>query len=252
MLIVGIILSILAIVIAILLVPPTQARKSIIEWMKNIMKIRLRSPITLINSETEHITKTKQTKEKLNQEQILERQTIIRQVQAVSERLFKNSQGADSRAITSIFREIIKESPVSESMSKNNMVSQCIRLMNNELNDLFNEVGKFHRSTEELTVSGLDDSTLNSIFNTTRNLILNYRRIVDEVRECFNSFASVGIEPLWKKAPWSIRIHRELADNYDELMRLVTDLNSMAPKRMRDLLPHDDQLSKFPRASLWS
>lgn len=190
--------------------------------------------------------------EKLSQEQVAERLAFIRQSRVVSERLFKNSQGAENRSIYSIVRDISGEAPVRGYIAEDGLAGQTVRLLTRQLDDLFSRTSSYHRYTEELSVPILDDAAIRSVCNTTRELLLDYRRLVDETLEILKNMGERGVKNLWDKAPWAARIHRGLADNYDELMRLVTDLRGITPKSYKDILPNDDQLSKFPRASLLS
>ncbi|MFC1929504.1 hypothetical protein ACFLW6_01355 [Chloroflexota bacterium] len=194
----------------------------------------------------------KPLRKKPSQEQVAERLTFIKQSQAVSERLFKNSQGAENRSICSIVRDMSVEAPIREYIAEDGLASQTVRLLIREFDDLFRRTSNHHKYTEELSVSSLDDTAIRSVCNTTRELVIDYRRLVDETMQVLKNMGERGVANLWDEAPWASRIHRGLADNYDELMRLVTDLKGTTPKGYKDILPNDDQLSKFPRASLLS
>lgn len=188
----------------------------------------------------------------LSHEQVAENLTFIQQLRAVVERLLKNSQGAETRSIKSIAHDICSERPVREYIASDGLAGQTDRLLTHQLDDFFIRVSNYQRQVEGLSVANLDDTNINSICNTTRELVFDYRRLVDEVMVMLTNLENRGVEALWHKTPWSVRIHRELADNYDELMRLVVDLKTATPSYARDLLPKDDQTSKFKRASLWS
>ncbi len=83
-----------------------------------------------------------------------------------------------------------------------------------------------------------------------RQSIEEYRDMVDECMKFMEVLAGRGVARFWEKLPWSANIHRSLADDYDELMRLVKDLRNATPRGVQHLLPGDVQLTKFPRASL--
>ncbi len=195
--------------------------------------------------------KPKPLPKKLSQEQVAERLAFIRQSRAVSERLFKNIQGAETRSIYSIVRDICAEEPIREYIAGDGLAGQTVRLLTRYLDDLFSRAGSFQSYIKELSTTSLDDINIRSICNTVRELVLYYRRLVDETMKMFDNFESKGVRSLWREDRWAPRIHRELADNYDELMRLVIDLKVVTPSDARDLLPNDDQTSKFPRTSPW-
>ena len=65
------------------------------------------------------------------------------------------------------------------------------------------------------------------------------------------ALAAKGMPRFWEKAPWSVNIHKKLADDYDELMALVKTLRHTTPTAFQDLLLKDHELIKFPRATLW-
>lgn len=193
-----------------------------------------------------------QSEKGLTQEQVVEHVVFIKSLRAVGGQLLKNSQGAETRSIKSMAHDICSETPVREYIASDGLAGQIDRLLTHQLDDFFIRVSNYQRQVEGLSIGNLDDTNINSICNTTRELVSDYRKLVDEVMVMLTNLENRGVEALWHKAPWSVRIHRELADNYDELMRLVVDLKAVTPSYARDLLPKDDQTSKFKRASLLS
>lgn len=209
--------------------------------------IRLQWPIT-----TQHTKSMPQSmSETLSQEKVVERHAFIQQLQAVVERLFKNSQWASNRSISSIAHDICSEKPVREYIASDGLAGQTDRLLTRQLDDFFIRVSEYQSQVKGLSVGNLDDTSINRNCNTVRELVFNYRRLVDEVMVMLTNLGNRGVEDVWGEAPWAARIHRELADNYDELMRLVVDLKTVTPSYARKLLPKDDQTSKFERAFLW-
>lgn len=194
------------------------------------------------------LTSTKLS-QKLTHEQAAERLAFIRHLQSVAEQLVKNSQGAETLSIFSIFDGICREPQVREYIEGDGLAKQASRILKKQLEGLVDRVSRHQKQTEELTTD-LSDDDIHSFCNTTNRLVLDYRQLVDEVLEMLNNLAQKGVPALWDSAPWSVRIHRSLADNYDEVMRLVADLKMATPRFARDLLPKNNQLSKFPRASL--
>lgn len=188
----------------------------------------------------------------LSEGYVAERHAFIKQLQAVAERLFKNSQGAEVQSVYSIVHDICKESPVKEYIAKDGLANQTVRLLMHQLDDLFGQVSSYQRDTIKLSIANLDNASIRSFCNTTNKLILYYRRLVDETMGMLKNLENREVKNLWDKSPWPVRIHQELADNYDELMRLVRDLKAITPSDARDLLPNDNQTSKFPRSALTS
>lgn len=188
----------------------------------------------------------------LSQEQVADRKVFIRQLQAIAEQLCKNIQGANTDSITSILRGICNETPVREYNVEDSLSNQTCHLLTDQLDNLFSQASNYQREVKELSLHNLDDARVNSLCNTTRQLTLDYRKAVDAVMTMLGNLESKGLEPIWNNPPWSMRIHRRLADNYDELMRLLRDFKRVTPDNTRDFLPKDDETSNFPRVSLLS
>lgn len=188
----------------------------------------------------------------LSQEKVADGKAFIRQLQAIAEQLCKNIQGANADSITSILRDICNETPVREYNVEDSLSNQTCHLLTDQLDNLFGQASNYQREVKELSLYNLDDAGVHSLCNTTRQLTLDYRKAVGEVMMILKNLESKGLEPIWNKPPWSVRIHRTLADNYDELMRLLKDFKRVTPDNARDLLPKDDGTSNFPRGSLLS
>ena len=204
------------------------------------------------NGEIYGVGKTTQLGQDLSQEQVAENLTFIQHLQAVAERLLKNCQGSESQSIISILQDITQKELVIKYVAndKNDkLLEQIFRLLKHQIDDFTERAIINHRETNKLSAPEISGDDISSQCNLTNRLLLDYRRLVNEILKLLDDLWMKGLL-ISTSPPWSVRIHRNLADNYDELMRLVTDLRACTPKTPRDLLPKDDQLSKFPRAPL--
>ncbi|MFC1983252.1 hypothetical protein ACFLV5_05680, partial [Chloroflexota bacterium] len=86
--------------------------------------------------------------------------------------------------------------------------------------------------------------------NRISQAVSEYRHLVGEWMKFTEVLAEKGVPRFWEKAPWSVNIHKKLADDYDELMALVKNLRNATPRAFQGLLPGDNQLTKFPRVPL--
>ena len=109
-----------------------------------------------------------------------------------------------------------------------------------------------HDRIQPLRPSGIDEEDIRSECITITRAIAEYRSMVDWFKRFMDIIAKEGVPRFWEGPPWSARIHKELADDYDELMRLVKDLRKTTPVRFKGSLPDDRRLTSFPRASLLS
>jgi hypothetical protein len=217
-----------------------------------IKRIRFQVPIRLQSLEQLNKPATSQGSKFSGptQDEIAERLVFIQKLRAVARRLLKNAQISQTHSVTSIICDLDEEVSQTGYTAKETITNQAFHLLGYDLGNLLTQTGNFQSSTEELSTTTLDDANIHSICNTTRNLVIDYRRLVDESCTLLKNLEDKGVGSYWTKPPWSVRIQKELADNYDELMRLVIDLRASTPQNYQDLLPNDDHLRKFPRLSL--
>jgi len=52
----------------------------------------------------------------------------------------------------------------------------------------------------------------------------------------------------WENEPWPDNIER-LSDDYNELIAMVKTLRIATPNQFQKLLPSDEEMKKFPKAS---
>ncbi len=103
---------------------------------------------------------------------------------------------------------------------------------------------------EKLTASTITGDDIRNECNRISQAVREYRSLVDEWMKFMEALAEKGVPRFWKEAPWQMKIHKNLADDYDELMTFVKNLHNATPRTFQDLLPKDDQLAKFPRVNV--
>ncbi|MBI4336511.1 MAG: nucleotide-binding protein [Chloroflexi bacterium] len=185
-------------------------------------------------------------------EQTAERLIITQRLKAVAEQLMANTQGESAASICSRFRNLCQESAVRDFAQRSGIGRQTLEHLEDSFGRLSDQARKYDSDVKQLQPANLSQESLRAICNETQEAVMAYRRMVDAFMALLHSLKIEGVETFWEKPPWSVYIHRNLADDYDELVRLVTDLRNSLQENLRSLMPQHYQLAKFPRAFLVS
>jgi len=117
---------------------------------------------------------------------------------------------------------------------------RCERLFS----DAGNLAGQVHRMN-----GGAADNELRGACRDFGHLVVEYRRVVQEFLR-FLEDTKGEKEAIQYKAPFSTRVHRDLADEYDRLMDAVRQIRKeLLLYAGHGWLP-DEHLTRFPRALL--
>ena len=194
---------------------------------------------------------TTQHSQELTQEYIAERLSFIQQLRAVGDQLVKKVHFNIPESAAHYFTKFCEESDVRTIAQPDNMATTAIRLISERFHNLTFQSLENQTRGQKLTPSIITDDDIRNECNRISQAVSEYRRLVNEWMKFTEALVEKEIPKFWEKAPWSVIIHKKLADDYDELMALVKNLRNVTPRAFQDLLPRDDQLTKFPRVSLW-
>lgn len=187
----------------------------------------------------------------LSYEEIAARSAFLRSLKAVAERLATNASGSYTTSASCFITEIYSEVAGSEQAKKHPIIAQAYNSLKEMFMNLESKTWDFKYRVDKFT-STLSSGDIQQSCNETRNLVNEYRGSVNAFMKFLDGLRQEDIKPIWESAPYSVKIHKTLADEYDRLMMLVKDLRKDTPEQQRSLLPLEDALSNFPRASLFS
>lgn len=186
----------------------------------------------------------------VTQEYIAERLSFIQQLRATEDQLVKNVHFNSPESVAHYFTKFCEESDVRDIVQPDNMATTSMRLIIERFHSFTFQCLEHQERGRKLTASIITDDDIRNECYRINQAVSEYRHVVDEWMKFMEALAEKGMPRFWEKPPWSVNIHRKLADDYDELMRLVKDLRNATPRAFQNLLPNDDQLTKFPRVPL--
>ena len=193
---------------------------------------------------------TTQHSQELTQEHIAERLSFIQQLRATQDRLVKNVHFNIPESVAHFFTKFCEEPDVRTIVQPDNMATISVGLITERFHALTFQSLEHQGRGKNLTASTITDDDIRYECNKISQAVREYRRMVDEWMKFTEALAEKGVPKFWEKAPWSVNIHKKLADDYDELMALLKNLHNTTPREFQSLLPNDDQLTKFPRVPL--
>ena len=202
------------------------------------------------NTNVTDFGKTPQHRQELNQEHIAECLSFIQQLRATEEQLRKNIHYNIVESAAHYFNTFCQESDVRTSVQQDKMATMLVRLISERFQNFTLQSLRHQGRAEKLRPATITDDDIRNECYTISQAVREYRSLVDEWTKFMEALAEKGVPRFWEKTPWSVNIHKKLADDYDELMALVKNLRNVTPRAFQDLLPRDDQLSKFPRIPL--
>ena len=214
-----------------------------------IKRIRFQTPVKLTRGQGDA---TRQHGQELTQEYIVERLSFIQQLRATQDQLVKNVHFNIPDSVAHFFTKFCEEPNVRTIVQQDNMAATSVRLITERFHNLTFQSLKHQERGKKLTASTITDDDIRYECSKISQAVREYSHMVDEWMKFMEALAITGMPRFWEKSPWSVNIHKKLADDYDELMRLVKDLRNATPRAFQNLLPKDDEITKFPRQSLYS
>ncbi len=188
----------------------------------------------------------------VTQEHIAERLSFIQQLRATEDQLVKKVHFNIEGSAAHYFAKFCEESDVRTIVQSDNMASTAVRLIAERFSNLTFQCLEHQARGQKLTPSTITDDDIRNECNRISQVVREYRNLVDEWMKFTEDLAKKEVPTFWNQSPWSVNIHRNLADAYDELMTLVKNLRNATPRTFQSLLPKDEQITRFPRATLLS
>ncbi len=185
----------------------------------------------------------------VTQEHIAERLSFIQQLCATEEQLVKNIHYNIEGSAAHQFTRFCQEPDASTFIQQDNMATISVRQTAERFQNFTRQALEFKERGLKLTASTITDDDIRNKCNNMSQAVWEYRHLVDDWMKFMVALAERGVPKFWEKPSWSEHIHNKLADDYDELMELVKNLRKVTPRAFQNLLPKDDQCSKFPRVS---
>jgi len=157
------------------------------------------------------------------------------------------TQGAHGSSVWAILRDLTGNAQFRAQMDISGN-HQAGELLDERCQRLFSDAGNLARQVHSMN-GGAADEVLRDAVRDFGNLVVEYRRVVQEFLR-FLEDTKGEKEPIQDKAPFSTKVHRDLADDYDRLMDAIRQIRQQLRLYAGyDWLP-DEHLTRFPRAPL--
>ena len=159
------------------------------------------------------------------------------------------TQGAHGNSVWGILRDLGGNAQFRAQMDISGN-HQAGELLDDRCQRLFSDAGDLVWRIDHMNW-GTSDTELRDIVRDFGLLIVEYRTLVSHFLK-FLEHAKGEKESIQQKTPFSVRVHRYLADEYDRLMDDIRRIREeLRPYAGHDWLP-DEHLTRFPRAPLFS
>ena len=155
------------------------------------------------------------------------------------------TRGSHGYSVWAILHDLISSAQFQSQMQRTRN-SQGGALLDDLCERLFGDVGALDRRIGSATESTPDEE-LQGIEQRRCELVIEYRRVVDEVLQFLDDTTGEH-QRVQDESPFSVRVRRYLADEYDRFMDSALRLRTETPEVARCL--QDEHLSRFPRKPL--
>jgi hypothetical protein len=176
-----------------------------------------------------------------------QRANLVRRLNVLVSDFSVLTQGAHSSSVWAVLRDLRSNAQFGAQvdMSGNHQAGE---LLDERCQRLFSDAGNLAMQVHHMN-SGAADDELRETVTDFGNLVVEYRGVVREFRR-FLEDTKGQKEPIQYKPPFSTRVHRDLADEYDRLMDAVRQIREELRLYAGDDWLADEHLTRFPRASL--
>ena len=176
------------------------------------------------------------------------RANLVRRLNVLVSDFSTLTQGAHGSSVWAILRDLRGNAQFCAQMELSGN-HQAGELLDERCQRLFSDAGNIARQVHRMNTAAADEEPRDAI-KDFGNLIVEYRRVVKEFLR-FLEDTKGEKETIQHKAPFSTRVHRDLADEYDRLMDAIRQTREeLRLYTEHDWLP-DEHLTRFPRAALW-
>ena len=179
---------------------------------------------------------------KLTPEQVVQHVAFVQQLQALGAQFSLAIQQSQSGySLQGVFTQACNDPEVRVKIESSPLLAQTTRLLQHDIEVLSGNVSRYRPQVDALD-SSLTDGQMQELCNTTRDLFLEYKRLLGEVLHLLMELR--GTLSIYAP-PWSDRIEHGPHEGYEEIGRLLRDLRPKAPRNLQDLLPDKVQIGSF-------
>jgi len=178
-----------------------------------------------------------------------QRADLVRRLNVLVSDFSTFTQGAHSSSVWAILRDLRGNAQFCAQMELSGN-HQAGELLDERCQRLFRDAGNIARQVHSMNGATADEELRDAV-RDFGNLVVEYRRVVQEFLR-FLEDTKGEKETIQHKAPFSTRVHRDLADEYDRLMDAIRQIREeLRLYAGHDWLP-DAHLTRFPRAALYA
>lgn len=176
-----------------------------------------------------------------------QRSDLVRRLNVLVSDFSTLTQGAHGSSLWAILRDLRGNAQFCAEMELSGN-QQAGKLLDERCQRLFSDAENLARQVRRMNGAAADEELRDAI-RDFGNLVEEYRRVVQEFLR-FLEDTKGEKETIQHKAPFSTRVHRDLADEYDRLMDAIRQIREeLRLYAGHDWLP-DGHLTRFPRATL--
>lgn len=176
-----------------------------------------------------------------------ERETVAKELKSLVNSLATLTEGAHSHSPWGILRDLEANGQFKSQMHGAGN-AQAVTLLIVECERLFKDTHQLKQRVEDLH-EDLSDAPLSELVSDTREALIAYRQLVDQFLRFLADTERSG-EAVQNKAPFSVRVHRELADDYDRLMDDARRFDLRCRRSLGVQFLDTSHLGRFPRVFL--
>lgn len=185
----------------------------------------------------------------ISQNKRQQRADLVRKLNILVSDFSTLTQGAHGSSVWAILRDLRGNAQFRAQMDMSGN-HQAGELLDERCQRLFSDAGNLARQVHRMN-GGASDDELREAVRDFGHLVVEYRRVVQEFLR-FLEDTKGEEEMIQYEAPFSTRVHRDLADEYDRLMDAIRQIREeLRLYTGHDWLP-DEHLTRFPRAPLYA
>jgi len=176
-----------------------------------------------------------------------QRADLVRRLNVLVSDFSTLTQGAHGSSVWAILQDLRGNAQFCAQMELSGN-QQAGKLLDERCQRLFSDAGNIARQVRRMNGTAADEELRDAI-RDFGDLVVEYRRVVQEFLR-FLEDTKGEKETIQHKAPFSTRVHRDLADEYDRQMDAIRQIREeLRLYAGHDWLP-DGHLTRFPRAPL--